>query len=97
MGDCIDQFARRANVGDCHSAEVRLRGFAGEADFVRDERDGLRRVDARAERFAGVAIEAAGEIDGEHGTIGMLHRFNDRGERIGRGTVQSCAEEGVDH
>lgn len=88
LPDQIDQLARAANVGDGNLAEIVARGWVREASLFGDERHGSRSADRGTERFAGVAIQAAGDVDGEDGNRAIFNGRHDLVEGVRGGLLR---------
>ena len=92
----MDQLYRAADVADGDLAEPLSGGGVGEAGFFGDERDRSGGADAGAEGAAGVAVQAAGEVNRHDGAGEAVHGLDDLREGVSGGLGQAGAEEGVD-
>lgn len=81
MRVALHQLRRDANVADVDHAEVGFGGRPCKADFHGGERAGVIGADGVGGGLAGVAVEAAGEIDGEFLRGLCVHPIDGRVER----------------
>lgn len=95
-GDLFDQFGGNTDVAHENVAGVSARLRMREAHFFGDEGDGAGGADAGAGRDAGVAIEAAGDVDGKDGAATVIDGRRDLIEGRAGGVGQTGAEDGVD-
>jgi hypothetical protein len=92
-----DQLFWASDSGNFHLSQIELRFGDGEADFFGNERDGSRCLDAGAGWLAGVAIEAAGSVDGEDGNAAAIDGGDDLVEGGTRRAGQAGAENRVEN